>query len=74
MWWTFSEKCRHKWDVESTDYTPPLDSFKLKGGLDDDTLRRMIEGVTHVYMCCTHCGDLKEKSVLGKYEPVKKNE
>jgi len=61
-------QCKHEWDIESTNYTPPRDNVtKAKG--DPDLIRAVLEGVTNVYMRCVHCRDLKDTKVFGHYEP-----
>lgn len=63
----------HKWKVESTSFTEPLNingKFTIRGPVVEYS--DILQGVTHVYMRCKECGDLQEKKVNGKYVPVKK--
>ena len=55
----------HKWEAIDYSYTPPQSDFKVKKA-SEDTIRALTEGVTHVYMRCSFCGDLKEKRLFSK--------
>lgn len=64
----------HRWVVESTHFTPPLekytiDNFRGYGPVLEKLFRRSHEGVTNVYMRCVVCGELKETSMYGEYKP-----
>ena len=62
------------WAVTGTDYTAPKphSAMEAKGA---ESLRMMYEnmdkcrrGETHIYMRCSVCGDIKSKTVPGKWE------
>lgn len=62
--------CSHKWKVESANYSPPYEGgFKAKS-VSPETVQAILEGVTHVYMRCEKCGNLKETRVFGEYKPL----
>lgn len=62
---------KHKWTVESTYFTPPVQLKNMKGGDEEayEFLQSLIQGTTHVYMRCQGCKDLKETRVNGHYVP-----
>lgn len=60
----------HKWKIDSFNFIPPLAVKKLSNYHATPAERAtFLDGVTHVYMRCEKCGDIKEKEVLGKYSP-----
>lgn len=62
---------RHKWQIVGTSFTEPAPfTFqKLQAPTTEvfDMMRRLAEGVTHVYLRCKECGDLKEIDFYGKF-------
>jgi hypothetical protein len=53
--------------VESTSYTPPAEGFSIERA-SLDLMHDILEGVTHIYLRCEKCGNVKEKRVRGKYK------
>ena len=60
--------CKHQWVVEDTSYTLPIPGAKMSNVLPD-AIRRITEGVTHVYSKCTKCGLRNEDDFYGEYKP-----
>lgn len=64
-----------KWVIVDRHYSPPvqkvdLGEFQGNGALALlvlDQIRRLTEGVTHVYLRCSACGDLREKDMFGHF-------
>lgn len=59
--------CFHKWVIESTHYTPPLDHWSA-GSISPAEVRAFNEGTTNIYYRCRKCGTIKETQVFGKYD------
>ena len=60
---------RHKWEVESVHFTPPISDFHLRAQ-GYEVIRPLMEGRTNIYQRCVECGLIRSESVYGKYEPA----
>ena len=58
--------CKHKWEIVDTDYTEPVKNFSA-ARCSSEMVERAMSGITHIYMKCIKCGNVKEKEVLGKF-------
>lgn len=57
----------HKWEILSTDYTPPVTRFKGVESMSEEFAHELFNGTTHVYMQCISCGELKQQDMTGKF-------
>lgn len=63
-----------RWGVTGSTYTPPTSCTKQEAkGLEalklmHENMDKCRRGETHIYMRCSECGDIKSKTVPGKWE------
>jgi hypothetical protein len=60
---------QHNWAVQSVHYTPPFKMSVQTGPAEEliPMFRRASEGITHIYLRCGTCGDIKEQDVYGHF-------
>lgn len=70
LWFKPVHQC--KWAVTGTTYTPPQHSMieSVKGAQPEfwEHEAACRRGEPHIYMRCSECGDIKSKTVPGKWE------
>ena len=64
--------CEHQWEVQSVSHTMPIlvmGKITCEGQTAFNAIREVLEGVTHVYLKCSRCGDFKENRMFGIMPP-----
>lgn len=50
---------RHHWREAGRTYTPPKGKWKTEGGLSEEMLQVLLQGVTNIELRCEECGDVR---------------
>jgi hypothetical protein len=69
FWKAHKSQHQHNWHVDSTHYTEPFELQCVTGPAIriDAMSRRATEGVTHLYLRCSSCGDVQSREVYGRW-------
>lgn len=59
-------RCKHKYNgFTSISFQPPTQHLKRINGTDDETLLRLIYGLSTITQECSHCGKAHSYTVAG---------